>query len=159
MEQEVTQNTSKPSCNYIECLGIILLRLSLVIVLCWIGAMKFTGYEANAIQGLISSSPIMSWLYDFLSVQMASNIIGVIEIVTGLLLLIGFKCNKIGALGAIFAMITFAITITFIVTAPGWESSLGGFPSLSVTPGQFILKDIVLFSAAVLLLGRACKKK
>jgi len=157
MEQEATQTPPKKSCNYIECLGVILIRLSLVIVLLWIGAMKFTSYEANAIQGLISTSPIMSWTYQVFSVQMTSNIIGIIEIITAILLLIGFKCNKMGGLGAILAIITFAITTTFIFTVPGWEQTLG-FPALSVSPGQFLLKDIVLFSAAVLLLGRACRK-
>ncbi len=31
-------------------------RFSIIIVLAWIGAMKFTSYEANAIQGLVASS-------------------------------------------------------------------------------------------------------
>jgi uncharacterized membrane protein YkgB len=35
----------------------------LVLVLGWIGAMKFTAYEATGIQGLVASSPLMSWLY------------------------------------------------------------------------------------------------
>ena len=55
-------------------------------------------------------------------------------------------------------MRTTALTVaalTFLFSAPGWESSLGGFPALSVVPGQFLLKDIVLLAASVSLLGKA----
>ncbi len=58
-------------------------------------------------------------------------------------------------LGALGAIATFAITLTFLFTAPGWEASLGGFPALSVVPGQFLLKDIVLLAASVSLLSKA----
>ena len=33
-------------------------RFSIAGVLGWIGAMKFTAYEANAIEGLVASSPL-----------------------------------------------------------------------------------------------------
>jgi uncharacterized membrane protein YkgB len=50
------------------------------------------------------------------------------------------------------AVIT-AVTLTFPLTAPVWEASLGGFPALYVVPGQFLVKDAVLFGAALWLLG------
>jgi uncharacterized membrane protein YkgB len=40
-------------------------------------------------------------------------------------------------------------------TPPVWESSLGGFPALSVAPGQFLLKDLVLLGASIWTLGEA----
>ena len=45
--------------------------------------MKFTAYEAGAIQPLVASSPLMSWLYAIFSVQATSNLIGVAEIAAG----------------------------------------------------------------------------
>ncbi|MFK7967190.1 MAG: DUF417 family protein, partial [Burkholderiaceae bacterium] len=57
--------------------------------------------------------------------------------------------------GAAAAVVTFTVTASFLVTAPVWEASLGGFPALSVVPGQFLLKDIILLAAAISLLGRA----
>jgi len=45
------------------------------------------------------------------------------------------------------------LTFSFLLTAPGWEQSLGGFPALSVVPGQFLLKDAVLFAGALFLAG------
>ena len=40
------------------------IRFSVAGVLGWIGAMKFTAYEAGAIEGLVASIPLTSWLYD-----------------------------------------------------------------------------------------------
>ncbi|WP_367606187.1 YkgB family protein [Legionella sp. W05-934-2] len=146
------------NCQVIECAGVILLRLSLVVVLVWIGLMKFTAYEAHAIHGLASSSPLTSWLYSLMDTQTTSNVIGVIEVVTGALILLGMWVKWFDIIGCAMAIITFALTTTYLFTAPGWEGSLGGFPALSVLPGQFLLKDIVLLSAAIFFFGRALNK-
>ncbi len=134
------------------------LRFTTATVLGWIGAMKFTAYEAGAIQGLVQSSPLISWLYNLFSVRGASVLIGTIEIVTAALILLGAKFPKAALAGAISAVFTFLLTASFLLTAPVWEQSLGGFPALSVLPGQFLLKDIVLLAAAVFLAGDALKR-
>lgn len=139
-------------------IGVHALRLSSAIVLGWIGAMKFTAYEAGAIQGLVASSPLTSWLYHVFSVQGASNLIGAAEISIAVLLLAGFKSPKIGLLGALGALATFFVTASFLLTAPVTEPNLGGFPALSVVPGQFLLKDIVLLAGAVFLTGDALRR-
>jgi len=131
------------------------LRYSVVVVLAWIGVMKFTAYEAGAIEGLVASSPLVSWLYNVFSLQGASNLIGSIEILTAVTLIAGAYSRRIAIVGALAAIATFAITLSFLFSAPGWEASLGGFPALSVVPGQFLLKDLVLLAAAISLLGRA----
>jgi len=51
----------------------------------------------------------------------------------------------------------FLTTLSFLFSTPGWEPSLGGFPSLSVLPGQFLLKDVVLLGAAVWSLNEALR--
>lgn len=48
----------------------------LVLVFGWIGAMKFTAYEAGAIAGLIASSPLLSWLYAVFDQHGAATVIG-----------------------------------------------------------------------------------
>lgn len=136
-------------------LGDHALRYSVVLVLVWIGAMKFTAYEAGAIEGLVASSPLVSWLYSIFSLQGASNLIGSIEILTAIALVIGTFNRRFAIVGALAAIVTFAVTLSFLFTAPGWEASLGGFPALSVVPGQFLLKDVVLLAAALTLLGNA----
>ncbi len=144
--------------NSIANFGDQALRYSVVIVLAWIGAMKFTAYEATAIQGLVASSPLTAWLYSVFSVQSTSNLIGSIEIATALALILAPFNRKLAIVGAGAATVTFAVTLSFLFTAPGWEQSLGGFPALSVVPGQFLLKDVVLLAAAISLLGRALQQ-
>jgi uncharacterized membrane protein YkgB len=134
------------------------LRITSATVLGWIGAMKFTTYEAGAIEGLVASSPLTNWLYSVFSLQGASNLIGTTEIATAALLLLGFKFPKLGLLGAIGALLTFFVTSSLLFTAPVTEPSLGGFPALSVVPGQFLLKDIVLLAGALFLTGDALRR-
>ena len=134
-------------------------RFSIVLVLAWIGAMKFTAYEAGAIEGLVASSPLTSWLYAIFDLRGASNLIGSIEILTAAALLLAPLHRNIAIAGAAAAAVTFAVTLSFLFTAPGWEPSLGGFPALSVVPGQFLLKDAVLLAASISLLGRALARE
>jgi len=42
-----------------------------------------------------------------------------------------------------------------LLSAPVWEATWSGFPYLSVVPGQFLLKYLVLLAAALLLLGQS----
>src|SRR5256712_9301003 len=70
----------------IQALGMFVTRFGLVAVFAWIGAMKFTAYEANAIQPLVANSPLMSWLYKIFSVQAFSNCLGVLEIAIAVLI-------------------------------------------------------------------------
>ena len=134
------------------------IRFTIAGVLGWIGAMKFTAYEASAIEGLVQSSPVISWLYSVLSVQGVSNAIGTIEILTAIALVLGHQFYRIGLAGAVAAASTFLLTSSFLFSAPGWEASLGGFPALSVVPGQFLLKDIVLFAGSIFLIGDSLKQ-
>jgi uncharacterized membrane protein YkgB len=60
-------------------------------------------------------------------------------------------------LGSLMGVATFVITLTFLFSTPGWEPTLGGFPALSVAPGQFILKDAVLLGVAVWSFGEALR--
>lgn len=141
----------------LESVGLHIARYSLVLVLVWIGAMKFTAYEASAIQPLVANSPLMSWLYAIFSVQATSNLIGVAEIAAGVLIALRPWSPAAAVLGSLMAVATFVITLTFRFSTPGWEPSLGGFPALSVVPGQFILKDAVLLGAAIWSLGEALR--
>ena len=129
----------------------------IVLVFAWIGMMKFTAYEAAAIEGLIASSPILSWLYLVLDQRGAANLIGLFEISAALLLALRPWSPHAGALGALMVASTTAVTLTFLFTAPGWEQSLGGFPALSVVPGQFLIKDAVILGAALWLLADALR--
>lgn len=138
--------------NAIEKLGAFLIRYGLVLVLGWIGAMKFTAYEAEGIKTLVETSPFMSWMYRVFSLQATSNVIGVAELIAAALIAIRPLSAKLSAIGSVLAVLTFLTTLTFLFSLPGWEKSLGGFPALSGS-GGFLLKDIVLLGAALFTLG------
>jgi reactive chlorine resistance protein C len=138
--------------NPFEKLGAFVIRYGLVLVLGWIGAMKFTTYEAEGIKTLIQTSPLMSWMYKFLSLQATSNVIGIAELTAAALIAIRPLSAKLSAIGSVLAVFTFLTTLTFLFSLPGWEKSLGGFPALSGS-GGFLLKDTVLLGAALFTLG------
>jgi len=157
MSTEVITSTTKSTIalsDTIQATGKFLLRYGLVLILGWIGAMKFTAYEAAGIQPLVASSPFMRWMYDVMSVQAVSNLIGVVEITAAVMIALRPVSTKLAALGSAVAAMTFLTTLTFLFTLPGWEPSLGGFPALSGN-GGFLLKDVILLGAAVWSLGEA----
>jgi reactive chlorine resistance protein C len=132
-----------------------LLRYGLVLVIAWIGFMKFTAYEAAGIQPLVANSPLMSWVYAIFSERAFSALLGIVEVAVATMIALRPVSAKVSAIGSGLAAVMFLTTLTFILSTPGWEPSLGGFPALSVVPGQFIIKDIVLLAAAVWSLGEA----
>ncbi len=140
-----------------ETTGDLLIRYGLVLVVGWIGAMKFTSYEAHGIQPLVAHSPLLGWMYKFLSVQAFSNLLGIAEIAIAVLIALRPLSAKLSAIGSAAAVLMFLTTLSFLFSTPGWEPSLGGFPALSALPGQFLLKDVVLFAAAVSTFGEAAR--
>ncbi len=123
-----------------------------LLVLVWIAFTKFTHYEALGVEGLMRSSPLFSWLYDVFDVRGASNLIGVIELVTAALIALWPWRPRWGALGLAMAVVTYLLTTTFLFTTPGWEAEYGA-PVVSGV-GQFLLKDLGLMAGALLLLAR-----
>ena len=126
--------------------------IALGIVFLWFGGMKFTAYEAKAIQGLVANSPLMSFVYGFLGVQTVSILIGIVEIAIAVLLLGRFVSPRLSALGAAGAAITFVLTFSFFLSTPGVGLAGHGPLAISVLPGQFLLKDLALLFLSIVLL-------
>ena len=139
----------------LQTFGTHVARYGLVIVLLWIGGMKFTAYEAGGIKPMAANSPLMGWAYKIMSDHSFSSLLGVVEIATGLLIALRPAWPMGSAIGSGLAAGTFLTTLTFLFSTPGWEPSLGGFPALSAMPGQFLLKDLVLLGAAIFTAGEA----
>src|SRR5919204_7061126 len=83
----------------------LLARYGLVIVIAWLGGMKFTNYEANGIQPLVSESPFMSWLYDIFSVYTFSVLLGVFEVAAAVLIALKPWWPKASVLGSALAIL------------------------------------------------------
>ena len=149
------KNAEINNATKLENLGARLIRYGLAAVLLWVGLLKFTAYEAEGIKPLVENSPIFSWVYGMTSVQGFSNILGVIEILLGILIASKNFAPKASAYGSIGAIIMFLITLSFLLSTPGiWQPEYG-FPYLSPMPGQFIAKDLLLLGTAVWTAGEA----
>ena len=134
--------------------GRLLVRYGLVVVIAWIGALKYTTYEATAIQPLIAHSPIFSWIYGVVSVRAFAAALGTGEIIAALLIAIRPLSPRLSVIGSAMGVLLFLSTLSFLFTTPGATAApAGGFPVLSVLPGQFLLKDLVLAGAALWTLG------
>ena len=141
----------------IELTARLLLRYGLAVAIGWIGAMKATHYEAVGIQPLIAHSPLLSWGYSLWSVDHFTMIIGVTELVIVALLAVRPWFPRASAVGSLGAICMFLTTLSFIITTPGWEPSLGGFPALSGGVGEFLIKDFVLLGASFWTLADSLK--
>ena len=157
-----TIDTQKPqprdqmrvSWSRVEVVGRYSVRYGLVLVLLWIGGMKVTAYEAAEISGFVANSPLMRWAYSLFSIQGFSALLGVTEIVIALLISVQPFSGRAALVGSASAVGMFLTTLSFLLTTPGvWEASAGGFPALSVVPGQFLIKDVVLLGASLWMFG------
>jgi uncharacterized membrane protein YkgB len=130
-----------------ELLGGIVLRYGLVFFLVGIGLLKFTEAEALTIQPWVANSPFMGWLYALTSVQGVSNLIGVVEVTLGVLLTVRRWWPRLSAIGSLGASVQFLITLSFLFTTPGLSPDTQGF----------LMKDLMLFGAAVWTAGDALR--
>ncbi len=120
------------------------------LVLLWIGGMKFFAFEAEGIVDLVSTSPLLSWLYLLFDQQTASNFIGFYDLTALALLGAGYFWPRLFIPGFLLAFAVFATTQTFLITFAGsWTA-----PGVLTGSGAFIIKDL-WFIANMTLLWRA----
>ncbi|WP_337878611.1 DUF417 family protein [Rheinheimera sp.] len=118
------------------------------LVLLWIGGMKFTAIEAQGIEDLVQSSPLLNWLYLLFDVQTTSNLIGVYDLVALSLLGIGLKYKPLFWPGWLMCLAVFLTTQSFLVTFAGAFSG----PAVLTGSGQFLIKDLWFMANLLVLL-------
>lgn len=162
-----------------------MLRAGLVIVLVWIGGLKFVDYEAEGIVPLVANSPLMSFLYHRPAEYRThmnkegelnpehrawhrengtytfSHGLGVVIVSIGLLIAIYPVNPTLSALGSCLLVLMSCTTLSFLVTTPeAWVPALGdanhGFPFLSGA-GRLIVKDFIMLGAAMVTLVDSAK--
>ncbi|BBX01182.1 hypothetical protein BST36_12585 [Mycolicibacterium moriokaense] len=137
--------------------GQLVCRYGLVVVLAWIGVGKYVKMESRV---LIEHSPLMSWVYDFLSVGAVAAALGTMEIVSAVLIALRPLWPTLSAAGSALAVILFVGTLSFLFTTPGVVATHAGvLPVLSGMPGQFLLKDLVLIGVAIWTLGESLEAR
>lgn len=133
--------------------GALLVTYALALIFVWFGCLKFTQYEAAGIAPLVMNSPLVGWWHGIFGIAGTSHMLGVYEIITGLLLAARPFKARLSSVGGAMATICFLVTITFMLTTPGvaqpgYDNAL----ALSPFPGQFLLKDIVLLAVSIWIL-------
>ncbi|WP_216864419.1 YkgB family protein [Mycolicibacterium goodii] len=137
--------------------GQVICRYGLVVVLAWIGVGKYVKMESRV---LIEHSPLMSWMYDFLSVTTVAYCLGTAEIVAAVLIAARPFSVRATVIGSAMATVLFLGTLSFLFTTPGVVATHAGpIPVLSGMPGQFLLKDLVLIGVSVWSLGEALRAR
>ncbi|PSO24777.1 reactive chlorine resistance membrane protein RclC [Bradyrhizobium sp. MOS002] len=162
-----------------EQLGIQAMRIAIAIVFLWIGALKFVPYEADSITPFVANNPVMRLFYNHPAEYKAhltregelvpaerewqtnnntygfSQGLGIVEVLIGLLTLIGLFSPRYGLAGAMLSLLTPLVTLSFLITTPeAWVGNLGdanfGFPFLSGA-GRLVIKDVLLFAGSWLV--------
>ncbi len=141
----------------LEKTGMIVLRYGLAVILLWVGGLKFTDYEAKGIEPLVANSPFLAWAYHAFGLQGVSRLLGVTEIVLGLLNCLRPMNARLSAFGSLGATLMFVITLSLLLTTPGVIAPGYSFPVLSANVGQFIAKDLVLLGAAIWTAGEGLR--
>lgn len=122
------------------------LRLSLAVVLAWIGGLKFV--DPTPVVNLLGAS------FSFLAFAGFVYLLGTVEVAAALLLIAGVAQRWVGLL----LMGLFSGTLVIFLIAPAVSYGEAGFPNLSLA-GEFLLKDLVLFAASFALVGLAPEAK
>lgn len=141
----------------IERIGGLIIRYALVLVIFWIGCLKFTAYESQNIFPLVSHSPLMSWVYAIFDLRSFARVLGTVEIIIALLIAVRPVLPKVSILGSLGAIAMFIITLSFLISTPGVVQPGYGFPALAGNPGQFLLKDVVNIGVAIWTLGESLR--
>lgn len=135
----------------VKRLGHVVSRYGLVLVLAWIGFGKYVKMESRV---LIEHSPLMSWIYDYLSATAVARSLGTLEIIAAVLIAVRPWWPRASAAGSALAVVLFVGTISFLFTTPTVVATHAlGLPVLSGMPGQFLLKDLVLIGVSIWTLG------
>lgn len=168
----------------LDRVGMMLLRFALVVVLIWIGGLKFADYEADSIVPLVANSPFLHFFYRYQAPAYRSEMnkegelieghrrwqqengtyafshgLGVVIVSIGFLIAVYPIFPAASATGSALLCLMALTTLSFLVTTPeAWVPSLGdtahGFPYLSGV-GRLVIKDLIMLGAAVVTLSDA----
>ena len=117
------------------------LRMSLALVFVWFGALKVTG--DSPVAGLIGQT------LPFMSPDITVPALGIVEIAIGLVVAVGW------ARRVTLLVLAGHLTGTFLSFVTATELMfVGRNPLLLTADGEFVIKNLVLISAALVLIGR-----
>jgi uncharacterized membrane protein YkgB len=125
-------------------IGVPVLRIALGLVYVWFGGLKVFG-RSEVFHLVAVTLP-------FVNPYVFVPVLGVIEVLLG----IGLCTGRMSRLVLFGVLAHLAGTFLTFITAPGWMWR-GDDPLLLTTDGEFVLKNLVLISAVLVLLGVTSK--
>jgi putative oxidoreductase len=126
--------------------GLTLLRVSLGVVFVWFGALK--------VANLTPVGDLVAGTLPFLDPTWFVPFLGAVEVALGLALLLGRAITVVGA------VLVAHLCGTFLVLVMQPELAFqNGNPLLLTTIGEFVVKNVVLISAALVLAARLREEK
>jgi reactive chlorine resistance protein C len=128
-----------------QLLGKGIARYCVVLFFLGFGLVKFTAGEAAAIHPLFVHSPFLFWLPRLVDQLLSSDIIGVVEIALAMMMASRFFVPRFCAIGSFGIAASLLVTLSFLVTTPGLDPTLGAF----------IIKDVTLLGVALWSAGEA----
>ena len=167
-------------------IGIGFLRLGLIIVLVWIGSLKFVDYEAEGIVPLVANSPFMRFFYRHPAPEYKKHMskegelnqahrqwhetngtyrfsrgIGITILFIAVLIASHPVLPQVATIGSFLLILMSCTTLSFLATTPeAWVPALGdaahGFPFLSGT-GRLIIKDVIMLAAAIVTMADSAR--
>lgn len=134
--------------------------IGMIVMLLWAGSYKLTASGAEGITPLVVNSPLISWHFKIFGPHIGSDIIGITEIVTALLFIVGYFKPKAGIVGGVIALLIFFVTSTMLITTPGAIISVPGIHHMRYMSflGLFLYKDIIAFGASCYLISHYGRK-
>lgn len=124
-----------------------------LVVLAWIGGMKFFEFEAQGIKALLETSPFMSWMYALWDLQTTSNLIGIFDLIAVILLVFSIYKPTLMLPAVAMSGSVMLMTQSFLFTLPGSLSP----DTLLTTTGHFLIKDL-WFIANLLLFVKVSRE-
>jgi reactive chlorine resistance protein C len=128
----------------IEAAGAGIVRWSIVFLLLFFGALKWTAAEADAIAPFIVNSPALRWIGFVFGRQGASEVIGVLELAIAVLIALRRWAPRLAMVGGFLGAVMFLTTLSFLVTTPGLGDG-----------AAFLMKDLPLLGGALWTAGEA----
>jgi uncharacterized membrane protein YkgB len=135
----------------------LITSIGMIVMLLWAGSYKMTAPGAEGIVPLVSNSPLISWHFKLFGPYIGSDLIGLTEITTAMLIITGYLRPKAGIIGGLIASVMFFITSTMVITTPGAIIAVHGIRYMSFL-GLFLFKDVISLGVSFYLISYCGKK-
>ena len=134
--------------------------IGMIVMLLWAGSFKMTAPGAEGIVPLVSNSPLIWWHFKLFGPYIGSDLIGLTEWLSAVLIIAGYFRPKAGIVGGLITTVMFFTTSTMLLTTPGAIISVPGIHGMRYMSnlGLFLFKDVIALGVSFYLISYFGKK-